>query len=131
MTTEEKLELIAAIVEARERTKFGLQNYHELRKRLVMLDYDLGNKVEREVINIFYEKIEDADLGPLMEKTAADSEQLFKDVVELCGQNSLPEIDFEFSEILMRFVDLIENWRPLSEACDKIAKQLMTKLSEE
>ena len=128
MTITDKLELLAAIVDARERTKFGLQSYHAMRDRVARLDYDMADKHERAAVKIFYEDIEDENLGPLMEKTTASVEELFQHAGALCEEQPLIALDAEFNELLERFVLLLAEWKPLSDACNKIAQRTLEAL---
>lgn len=128
MDTTTKLELLAAIVEARERTKFGLQSYHTMRDRVMKLEYNMGSKAERAAVNIFYEDVENKNLGPLMEKTTAEAEELFQHVQTMCEQYSLAELDEEFDTLLGRFITLMDDWRPLSDACTQIGVRVIAEL---
>lgn len=123
-----KLELLAAIVETRERTKLGLQTYYAMRDRATMLDYDMRSKNERAAVNIFYEDIENQNLGRMMEKTTANAEELFQHVEEMCAQSGLSELDEEFETVMERFVALLDAWKPLSDACSKIAERALKEL---
>lgn len=128
MDTTTKLELLAAIVETRERTKFGLQSYYTMRDRVMKLDYNMGSKAERTAVNIFYEDVENKNLGPLMEKTTAEAEELFQHVQTMCEQYSFAELDEEFDTLLERFVALMDDWRPLSDACTQIGVRVIAEL---
>jgi hypothetical protein len=131
MDTTLKLELLSAILEAKTRTQLGLQCYHDMRNRTAGLDYDMGNKTERDVVNIFYQDIEDENLGPMMEQTTEEANELFQYISQLCEQRGLAELDEEFETAAERFAALLEAWEPLSQACQQVGKRLLAELGDE
>lgn len=124
MELKEKVDLVMALFLAAKQTRDGVASYRNIRTRIINNDFDTEDPEEVAAVKVFYQEIEKENLGAQMDNLATELNALYRQLSAVCREGNEETQDFEFSEIAMQFLNLLEQWQPLSDACEQIGKKM-------